>query len=132
MNKIILSNIFLLVFTSCLKTQDNTKAVIIDPVDSYSQWKEVKRYYVGWSDIKNGNILTILADSSYYYHPDNLVKSGIDSVGVIKVDDGKFSFISPDKKDTSLFFYTMRNDTLHLTEPLIIEQHIELIYTRVH
>lgn len=110
-----LSSALLLLFTGCSKNVNNSKPVI-DLTHSYTQWQEVK-VSTGWIDIPNANILTIYDDSTYHYNPKNfhyLYIPVIDSIGLIKTGDRSFSFISRDKKDTTTFYYTLQNDTLHL------------------
>lgn len=133
MNKFILSSAFLLLLASCSKNIDNSKPVI-DLTHPYTQWQEVKYYFVGWMPITNGNILTITNDSTYQYnHKDLYGIRDIDNIGFLKSGDGKFSFISRDKKDTTTFYYTLQNDTLHINDgQILIEQHAEMMYKKVH
>ena len=133
MKRIILSGALLLLFASCSKNVDNSKPVI-DIRNPYTQWQEVKYYFVGWMDVTNANILTINVDSTYHYnHKDLYGIRDIDSIGFLKSGDRKFSFISRDKKDTTTFLYTLQNDTLHINDGhILIEQHAEMMYKKVH
>lgn len=132
-NKLIFSSVLLLLLASCSKKADNSNHVIC-PGNSYTQWLEVKGL-VGGVELTNPNILTINDDSVYYYNPKNfhyLYIPTIDSIGFIKTDNRTLSFISRDKKDTTTFFYSVQNDTLHLSPLTIIQMQGEMLYKKVH
>lgn len=115
MKRIILSSALLLLLASCLKNVDNSEPVIEIP-HTYTQWQEVKGA-AGWIDITNANILTITDDSTYHYNFKNFHfpdTRSIDSIGFLKSSNKILSFISRDKKDTILFYFSMQNDSLGL------------------
>jgi len=150
MNKFILSSALLLLLAGCSKNVNNSKPVI-ETSHPYTQWQEVKG--LGLIDLANANILTINDDSTYHYNPKNfhyLYIPVIDSIGFLKSDNRTFSFISRDKKDTTIyrnlsfisrdkkdtttFIYSLQNDTLDLgVGPFPnVQMQGDMLYKKVH